>query len=140
MKKLLLDINLALDVLLERKPHVVASVALWTAIERGAAIGFIPAHGLTTIHYLARRARGLRFAQKILEDLLSVFRVAAVDETVLRRALALSWPDFEDAVCAASAVAAGCDAIATRDPVGFQRAPLPVLDAGMAVAWLASAG
>jgi hypothetical protein len=60
-----------------------------------------------------------------------------VDEQVLRRALALSWPDFEDAVCVASAVVAGCDAIATRDPAGFRDAPLPVLDPGAAVAWLA---
>ncbi|HEV8609010.1 MAG TPA: PIN domain-containing protein [Thermoanaerobaculia bacterium] len=138
MKKLLLDVNVVLDVLLERPGHAGSAAVLWRAVEGGAAVGYIPAHGLTTVYYLARRARGPTFARRIVEELLTVFRAARVDEQVLRHALALSWPDFEDAVCAASAVVAGCDAIATRDPAGFRKAPLPVLDPGAAVAWLAS--
>ena len=140
MKKLLLDVNVVLDVLLERRGHSEPAAALWRAVEGGAAIGFIPAHGLTTAYYLARRERGPSFARRVVEELLSVFRAARVDEQVLRRALALSWPDFEDAVCAASAVVAGCDVIATRDPAEFRNAPLPVLDPSSAVAWLAGAG
>ena len=42
--------------------------------------------------------------------------MAAVGEDVMRHALVLAWPDFEDAVCAAAAEAGGCDAIVTRDP------------------------
>jgi len=140
VKKILLDVDILLDVLLERKPHVTAAAALWSAIERGAGAGLVPAHGVTTVHYLARRARGARFARRVVEDLLSVFRAARVDEAVLRSALALSLPDYEDSVCAASAVAAGCDVLATRDPRGFRNAPLPVLDPSSAVAWLAGAG
>jgi predicted nucleic acid-binding protein len=137
LKKLLLDVNVVLDVLLERPVHAGPAAALWGAVERGAAVGYLPAHGFTTAFYLARRARGPSFARRVIEELLNVFRAARVDEQVLRRALALSWPDFDDAVCAASAVVVGCDAIATRDPAGFRDAPLPVLDPGAAVAWLA---
>jgi predicted nucleic acid-binding protein len=138
LKKVLLDINVVLDVLLERRAHAEPAAALWRAIERGAAIGFIPAHGLTTAYYLARRERGPSFGRRVVEELLSVFRAARVDEQVLRQALALSWPDFEDAVCAAAAVIAGCDALATRDPRGFRDAPLPVMDPSSALAWLGS--
>ena len=137
MKKVLLDVNVVLDVLLDRPMHAGPAALLWGAVERGAAIGYLPAHGITTIYYLARRARGRPFARRVVEDLLSVFRTARLDEPVLRRALALSLPDFEDAVCAASAAGAGCDAIATRDPAGFEKAPLPVLDPAAALAWLA---
>jgi predicted nucleic acid-binding protein len=138
LKKLLLDSNVVLDVLLERKVHAEPSAALWRAIERGAAIGYIPAHGLTMAYYLARRERGPSFGRRVVEELLSVFRAARVDKQVLRQALALSWPDFEDAVCAAAAVIAGCDALATRDPRGFRNAPLPVMDPSSALAWLGS--
>lgn len=37
--------------------------------------------------------------------------------------------DFEDAVCAASAKAAGCHLITTRDPRGFKGSPCPPLTA-----------
>ena len=136
MKRVLLDVNVLLDVLLERSPHASAAAALWAAIERGAGAGLVPAHGFTTVHYLARQARGAKFARRVIEDLLSVFGAAAVDGSVIRGAFALPLPDFEDAVCAASAVAARCDVLATRDPKGFRNAPLPVMDPASALAWL----
>jgi hypothetical protein len=63
-----------------------------------------------------------------VDGVLSVFGVAPVDEAVLRRALSLWWSDFEDAVCAAAAEAAGCDVIVTRAPGDFRGSPVPVVD------------
>lgn len=42
-------------------------------------------------------------------------------------ALALEWPDFEDALQAACALHAGADAIATRNVRGYRELPLDVL-------------
>lgn len=128
MKRLLLDVNVVLDVLLDRPPFAVAARGLWAAAERKEIEALIPAHGATTVYYLAQRQKGPAVARRVTEDLLTVARVAKVDEAVLRRALALRWPDFEDAVCAAAAVAAGCEILVTRDPAGFRDAPLPVVD------------
>jgi hypothetical protein len=50
--------------------------------------------------------------------------VAAVDSAVIQPALALAWPDFEDAV---TAPAAGCNLIVTRDPTGFPPSPVTAL-------------
>jgi predicted nucleic acid-binding protein len=138
--RLLLDVNVVLDVLIDRRPHATQAARLWAEVERGRARGLLPAHGLTTIHYLARRARGPAFARRAVSDLLSVFGVAPVDAAVLARALALSWSDFEDAVCAAAAAAAAaCDAIVTRDPRGFRDPPVPVLDPAAALAMIEGA-
>lgn len=136
MKTLLLDTNIVLDVILERRPNAAAAARLWSALERKEGRGIIPAHGVTTIFYLLAKARGAPFAHQGIERLMSIFGVAAVDDAVLRRALALAWPDFEDAVCAAAAEGSGCNAIVTRDPAGFPDASLPVLDAASAHAWL----
>jgi PIN domain len=68
--------------------------------------------------------------------LIGVFAVAPVDDAVIRRAIVLAWPDFEDAVCAAAAEASGCDALVTRDPDGYPNAPLPVIDPAAALSWL----
>ena len=136
MKPLLLDLNVILDVILDRRPGADAGAALWAAIEAGQGRGLIPAHGITTIFYLIEKARGGAFARQGVERLLSVFGVAPVNEAVVRRALAFAWPDFEDAVCAAAAEASGCEAIVTRDPRGFPDAPLPVVDPTAALSWL----
>jgi len=59
-----------------------------------------------------------------------------VDGAVIRSALDLAWPDFEDAVCAAAAVASGCEAIVSRDPAGFPDSPVPIVEPEAAMAWL----
>ena len=136
MKTLLLDLNVILDVILDRRPDAGAAAALWGAIEAGQGRGLIPAHGITTMFYLIEKARGGAFARRGIERLISVFGVAPVNEAVVRRALAFAWRDFEDAVCAAAAEASGCEAIVTRDPSGFPDAPLPVVDPIAALSWL----
>ena len=136
MNPFLLDLNVILDVILDRSPGVDAASALWAAIEKGQGRALVPAHGLTTIFYLLERARDAAFARNGVERLVSVFGVAAVDDTVIRRALVLGWPDFEDAVCAAAAEASTCEAIVTRDPDGYPNCPLPVIDPAAALAWL----
>lgn len=133
----MLDVNVVLDAILERAPGADAAARLWSAIERGRGTAMIPAHGLTTIHYLLARARGGAYARAAVEKLMRVFAVAAVDGEVIRRALLLPAPDFEDAVCAAAAERSGCWAIVTRDPRGFTGITLPVIDPAAAVAHLA---
>ncbi|MFN7978162.1 MAG: PIN domain-containing protein [Vicinamibacterales bacterium] len=138
MTRLLFDVNVVLDVLLDRAPFADASSAAWEAVERGRADGVLSAHAVTTIHYLNSRAVGARAARRTTDALLDVFGVAPVDETVLRSALGLGWPDFEDAVTAAAARRARCHAIVTRDPKGFRRSPVRIVTPDEAVAWLAS--
>jgi predicted nucleic acid-binding protein len=136
MKRILLDVNVILDVLLDRKPHADDSSAVWTAVERGDAEGLLSAHALTTLHYLNAEAVGGRMAAETTESMLSVFQVAPVDEAVLQSAVALGWRDFEDAVTAAGARRAKCDALITRNPRDFKGASIKVLTPAEAVAWL----
>ena len=138
MKRVLIDTNVVLDVLLERKSHLAASAAVWDAVESGGAEGYLAAHAITTIHYLAQKQLGVRRAKRVIANLLQVFRVAAVDGNVLRDALQHETQDFEDAVSAAAAEATGCEAIVTRDPKGFRTAGLRVLTPEAAAPLLAS--
>jgi len=98
--------------------------------------GLLAAHAVTTTHYLDAKAVGAPSAHETTEALLSVFDVAPVDASVLRSAAALGWGDFEDAVTAAAARAATCDALVTRNPRDFTGAPVRVLTPAEVLAWL----
>ncbi len=140
MKRLLVDVNVLLDAVLVRSPHSEMAARIWAAVEDDRVAGFVPAHGVTTLFYLLAQATGAVAARRAIGDLLTVFKVAAVDHAVIQRALALSWRDFEDAVCAAAAEAAGCDLIVTRDLLGFKGSPVPSVDPATALALLAQGG
>lgn len=127
MKKLLCDVNVVLDVLLAREPHVNASAAIWAAVESGLSQGMLAAHAVTTIHYLVSRELGNTKARRLIAAILRVFQVASVDGAVLSQTLQLPCPDYEDAVTAAAALQAGCDYIVTRDPKGFRGSPVRAL-------------
>jgi predicted nucleic acid-binding protein len=127
MTRILFDINVILDVLLDRKPYAEASAAAWGAIETGVSKGMLAAHTVTTMHYLVRREMGAAKARRIVSAILRVFEVAAVDGAVIQEALQLSFSDFEDAVTAAAARLADCECIVTRDPKGFRGSPVKPL-------------
>jgi predicted nucleic acid-binding protein len=135
-KRLLIDTNVVLDVLMDRQPHVAASAAVFAAIEAGSAEGFLAAHAVTTIHYLISRQLKEPDAKQALATLLKLFAVAPVDGSVLQRAMQSSGADFEDSVTAAAAQASGCHLIVTRDPKGFRRAALPALTPAQTLAVL----
>lgn len=140
MRRLLVDLNVVLDVLLDRAGHAEAAAGIWAAAEREQIEALIPAHGFPTVFHLTARRGGVEFARRALGDLLRVFRVAPVDEAVILRALTLPWRDFEHAVGAAAAEAAGCEAIVSRDPSGFPHPPVPVMDPAAALALLQREG
>lgn len=125
--KILLDTNIVLDVLLDRKAHADASANVWAAVESGAAEGMLAAHAVTTIHYLIGKETGNARAKRIVSGILRVFKVAEVSGAVVEEALRLPFSVFEDAVTAVAAQAAGCDYIVTRDPRGFRQSPVPAL-------------
>lgn len=124
MKRVLFDVNVVLDVLLDRKPHAAGSAAAWAAVETGQAEGLLAAHAVTTIHYLVRKETGSAKARGIVSAILRVFAIAEVNSAVLQDALQLTCSDFEDAVTAAAARTTSCDYIVTRDPRGFRGSPV----------------
>lgn len=134
MKRVLVDVNVVLDVLLARAPHAAPSTACLAAIESGRVEGLLSGHAVTTLAYLVGRARGRAEARKVVQDLCALFTIAPVDEKVIQRAIVLSLDDFEDAVTAAAAEASGWDAILTRDATGFAGSPVPGIEPTL---WLA---
>jgi predicted nucleic acid-binding protein len=138
--KVLVDANVCLDVLLGRAPFGESSMAIWSLAEESDVEGVVPAHAVTTVHYLVCKERGRATGRRFVADLIRVFRVAAVNEAVLRRALEFEFGDLEDAVCAAAAEAASCDLIVTRNGKNFAHSPVAAVDPMTALALLDGGG
>lgn len=125
--RILVDANVILDVLYNRKPFADAGAKVleYCRLHRDSA--FMAAHHVTTIYYLYARDRNPEFARTALLDLSSLLQVAPVDQGAIDGALSLPYRDFEDAVTMMAAVGVGADYVVTRNPGDFAYGPLPVI-------------
>ncbi len=116
-----------LDVLYERMPFVANSIKVLETVFRGEHVGIIPVHTVTTIHYSIAKHLTYSKANESVDWLLENFTIATADGTILRRARNINSRDFEDAVVIATAEAANCDIIITRNSKDFDVSTKPAL-------------
>jgi predicted nucleic acid-binding protein len=133
----LVDLNVLLDVFLNRAAWVADSAAVLQANHDGRITIHVSAVTLPTIFYIVRRQAGIPQALAVVDECLASFRIVAVSGTTLSLARTWAGNDYEDNVQIACAVEATVDAIITRDPHGFTGAPTPVLTPADLVARLA---
>ena len=138
--RVLLDTDVVLDFLLACQPFEQDARALWMACAQGQLAGYISPITPVNVFYIARKGKGVAFARQLVADILGVVKICPLDQAMIQAAHALPMADFEDAVQAAAAAAAGLDAIITRNTKDFANAPLPILTPAEALARLASAG
>ena len=130
MKKLrvMVDINVILDVLENRNGWVMDAAKTCAVCGGGMrAIGFVPPHAVTTIYYIVRKRGGKALADKAIDWLLALFKVADCGTDEFKAARASGIDDYEDAVVVASAQKTGCDYIVTRNTVHFKGSSVPVI-------------
>lgn len=125
--KILVDTNVCLDVILNRKPYATPAIELIGRTESGDFSGVIAAHAVDTIFYILSKQLGKRKAYEGISIIREAFNVADVTQSAIDNALQLRWPDFEDAVHYQATLQAGCDAIITRNQADFENASLPAL-------------
>ena len=123
-RRLLIDVNVILDVAGERPPHSGPSQKILSAIEKKQAHGFVSAISYPILYYLLQREIGPGDAREYLMLLSKLLSVVSVDRAVLERAMRIRTEDYEDAIQAASAEACKADFIVTRDARGYGASPI----------------
>lgn len=123
--RLLLDINVLLDVALQR-PGAPASARLLATCGRQHE-GWLSWHSVATLAYLIDRQLSAVPARDFIRGLLDWADVARTGRAEALAALDLPLRDFEDALQVASAVACGAQFIITRNERDFKGSPVPAL-------------
>ena len=125
--KILIDANVALDVLLERHPFCISGAQV-LSLSKGGIELLISASTVTDIYYIIhKQLKDKKDAIALLKNLLESINVAAVTNSEIHRAIDLDWGDFEDAVQYAAGEAVKVDYLVTRNISDFAASVLPVV-------------
>jgi predicted nucleic acid-binding protein len=125
-RNILIDLNVIVDVLLEREGVKASTTILELGEVRDFSL-YVSAHMVTTFAYLLESAKVPN--PQILQHLswlLETFIIVPVDSTLLKSALKSKVDDFEDAVVERAAISCGASAIITRNGKDFAFSKIPV--------------
>ena len=126
MKKILIDLNVIIDMTNKRDDHA-AAVTVFNRCVRKRDRGYVCAHEITTLAYFLGKDQSLlKIRPVITRSLLKTLSTIPVTESILLDALDSPIPD---AVVEASAVKEQIDFIISRDLRDFEQSRIPVLTA-----------
>ena len=123
--RLLLDINILLDVAFQRPGEPATSqVIARCGREHDAWLAW---HSVATLAYLIERQHSAAQARDFVRSLLVWADVAVTQRSDAQQALDWPLPDYEDALQAAAAMACGAQIIVTRNVRDFKGSPVPAM-------------
>jgi predicted nucleic acid-binding protein len=125
--RILLDTNILLDVLTQRKYFFTDSSKVWTLVHSGLVEGYLSAISVNNLYYIVRKLRDRKTAELFVDDILTDFEIASLSKSILKQARTVSGKDFEDSIQYFSAIQEGCEVLITRNKKDFPRLGLQVL-------------
>lgn len=124
---LLIDANILLDVLLDRKEFVKESALIWKLCETRQMKGYVSALTFANIMYIMRKELTPEKTEEVFRRLNLIFELADFSGSVLEKAVEMKWSDFEDAVQSATAERVHADYVITRNIRDFGRSKIMAL-------------
>ena len=127
MKNILLDTDVVLDFLLDRKPFSDDTLHILLKCEKKEMNAFVTPVIVANTYYLLRQKASQSYVIEQLKILLKIISVLSMDQKQVLSALDSKFTDFEDALQCFSAVNSNkIDAIITRNIKDFKKSTLPV--------------
>ena len=125
--KVLIDTNVILDVLCNRKDFVDASLKVFKYCEAKRITGYISALSVPNIVYIMRKELTREKTKEILSMLTSIFTVIDLREADLLKAADSDMKDYEDAIQSACAARIKAKYIITRNIRDFAAGDIPAV-------------
>ena len=130
MKRIFIDANIVIDVLLEREPWMDDALCILSLADRGDIEVYCSSLSLATASYFMER---VKMPHEVMMDKMDVFcqlcTPTAVDVSVVKKAIQSSFTDFEDALQYYSSQTVEADIIITRNGRDFANSKIPVMTA-----------
>ena len=126
-KRIFVDTNILLDVLLEREGYYYDALKIWVDAENGNVEACIAAISLNNVHYVMRKLKSETTAMIAVKILLRIFKVVPVDADILGLAVDFRDKDFEDDIQLQCALKAKCSQLFTRNPNHYDHSAIAVV-------------
>jgi predicted nucleic acid-binding protein len=121
MKKIVIDVNIFMDFLFKREGHEKVA-EIFKQCVKGNITGFSCAHEITTLNYFLRKSnKDKTKVRKTIAGIMNRFKVIAIDEEILNKALFSEIEDFEDAVIEIASKENAAEYILTRNIKDFKK-------------------
>lgn len=126
--RVMVDTNVALDLVQNREPFVADAVHLFALAEAGDVQLLLSTDAISTIFYVVCKNADARTGREAIAKLLDFVTLAPLDESAVVKGLALDFVDVEDALVAAVAQKHRAAAIVTRNARDFKNSPVPAME------------
>ena len=120
---ILVDTNVAFDVIAKRQPHYAASNQILCLCRRKALVGAVAFHTVANLFYYYGRPATRFLKERLLMDMAVHGASSATIQDVLRWGMT----DLEDALQAAAAITANASFIVTRNVRDFKFSRIPAI-------------
>ena len=126
--KIMIDTNIALDVLLNRTPALQSSLAILKLAALDKITGIITTNAVTDMFYvLNKNSKDSVKSRSAVEQLLKLVKLEAVIPSDIFSAFSSDVDDFEDAVVSMVANRIKSDFIVTGNINDFTKSPVPAI-------------
>lgn len=126
MKKIFVDADIFLDLLLDREPHAEYAAKIFDLSSQEHFQIYTTAVIFSNIYYILNDVHKKTKVRDTLTELRTFVRIQNVDEKILDQALTSSITDFEDAIQYYAAVRLSAECILTRNKKDYRKSELPV--------------
>jgi len=123
--KILMDINVFVDVLLERGAYWEESLEVINLCKKRVIEGWFLASSIPTIHYLTAKVYNEERAITDIREIIKGLSSIPLRNAILERSLNFQCAEFEDNLQIEAAKQFGLDAIITRNKKDFKDSPVP---------------
>jgi len=128
MSRVLIDTNVALDLLARREPFYPHAAKIFSLGDTGRISLFVSSLTIVNTNYVLTKLNGANSAREIIRRFRVLVDVLSLSDKVIDLALNdLSFKDFEDAVQYYSAIESNVNIIVTRDQKGFVSSRISVM-------------
>ncbi|MCL2832313.1 MAG: PIN domain-containing protein [Treponema sp.] len=124
---ILIDTDVLIDFLIDRKPFTKNSKEIIQKSRDGAVSAYMAAHSITNIFYILRKTYTVLERKKRLLDLCKFINVVDIKNELIINALTNKNDDIEDNLQIECACAINADYIITRNIEHYKNSKIPVM-------------